>query len=61
MPKIDAVSKRNWAITVQLPAATSCASLMHRDVNAKMTAATNDAEATVYSMALDFIISEQIA
>lgn len=36
-------------MTRQFPAATSCASVMSREANAKETAAVNDATATVYS------------
>lgn len=49
MPKRDAVSNRNWAITVQLPAANSWCSSMMSAVNAKHTAAMNDATATPFS------------
>lgn len=56
MPKMDAVSRRNCAITVQLPAATSCASLIASDTNAKTIAATKEPTATVYSIARDFIL-----
>ena len=35
---------------VQLPAATSCASLMERETNAKITATTKEVTAIRYSM-----------
>ena len=45
-------------MTVQLPAATSWASLMARETNAKMTAARNEPTATMYSIDLDVFIIE---
>lgn len=48
-----AVKRRNWATSVQLPAATSCWSASHRETKDRATAATNDATATVYSIVLD--------
>ena len=50
MPKIDAVRSRNWAITLQFPAATSCASEIASEANAKQTAAMKLPTATIYSM-----------
>lgn len=46
MPKMDAVRSRNWAMTEQLPAATSWASEIASDAKAKATAATKLATAT---------------
>lgn len=45
-------------MTVQLPAATSWASLMARETNAKMTAARNEPTATMYSIVLELFIIE---
>ena len=53
---MEAVNRRNWAITVQLPAATSWSSLMYKEMYAKTTAAINDDTAIVYSALLDFVI-----
>lgn len=50
MPKMDAVSSRNCAIMVQFPAATSWASLMVSETNAKITATTKEVTAIRYSM-----------
>lgn len=50
MPKMEAVSNKNCATTEQLPAATSWASEIASEVNAKQTAATKLPTATVYSM-----------
>ena len=52
MPKIDAVSSKNCATSVQFPAATSCSSDMMSDVTARPTATINDATATAYSVFL---------
>lgn len=57
MPKMEAVSKRNCAITVQLPAATSCASEITNETKAKATAAMNDASATTYSNFRDLCLT----
>lgn len=54
---MDAVSIRNWATSVQLPAATSCSSLSNRETNDNTTAVTNEATATVYSIVLLLFIS----
>lgn len=51
-----AVSRRNCATMVQLPAATSWSSAMYSETNAKMTAVMNEPKATEYSNALFFII-----
>lgn len=55
---MDAVSRRNCAMTVQFPAATSWASLIARETNAKITAARNEPTATMYSIVLDVFIIE---
>lgn len=52
MPKIDAVSKRNCAMTVQLPAAISWPSSMISAVKANITAAMKDATAILFSTVL---------
>lgn len=53
---MDAVSSRNCAITVQLPAATSWSSLMYNEMKAKTTAAINEETAIVYSAVLDLVM-----
>ena len=53
---MDAVSSRNCAITVQLPAATSWSSLMYNEMKAKTTAAINEEIAMVYSAVLDLVM-----
>ena len=50
MPKMEAVSSRNCAMMVQFPAATSWASLMERETNAKITATIKEVTAIRYSM-----------
>lgn len=57
MPKIDAVSNRNCATTVQFPAATSCSSEMASETNANTTAAIKLRSATEYSSLRLFGIS----
>ena len=57
MPKIEAVKRRNWATTMQTPAAMSCDSLIISDVNAKAVAAMKLLTAVARSMILfDFIL-----
>lgn len=53
---MEAVSSRNWAITVQLPAATSWSSLMYNEMKAKTTAAINEETAIVYSAVRDLVM-----
>ena len=50
MPKMEAVRSRNCAMMVQLPAATSWASEIERETNAKITATTKEVTAIRYSM-----------
>lgn len=45
MPSNDAHSSRNWAITMQAPAAMSCVSLMASETKARTVATMNAATA----------------